>query len=67
MHECAIDVQNRMDIFTDAEASSLDSLTAISYVPHFQVASGRYHQLLLKRLVLYDSAMKSSYPCIQPV
>lgn len=50
MHERAIDVQNRVDIFTDVEASFLDPLAPISYVPHFQVASGCYHQLLLNTI-----------------
>lgn len=46
MHECSIDVQDRVDIFTDVEASFLDPLAPVSYVPHLQVASGCYHQLL---------------------
>ena len=47
MHECSIDVQDRVDIFTDVEASLLDPLAPVSYVPHFQVAGGCDHQLLL--------------------
>ena len=50
MHECAIDVQDRVDIFTDVEASFLDSLASISYVPYFQVARGCYYQLLLNMI-----------------
>lgn len=50
MHECAIDVQNRMDIFTNVEASFLDSFAPISYIPHFQVVSSCYHQLLLNTI-----------------
>ena len=50
MYECTIDVQDRVDIFTDIEAIFLDSLAPISYVPHFQVASGCYHQLLLNTI-----------------
>ena len=57
MHECTIDVQDRVDIFIDLEASFLDSLAPISYIPHFQVASGRYHELLFKQLVRCSSVM----------